>query len=168
MFSSPWARSTIAGVVLSQAALAAVVNITLTDQARMLTYGPSTVGVWNTSFSGSPWTQYDPGQFNIGYGTSWSSTSVQGATVSFTFSGVAVYVLGNQTEGSCTIDIDGDTRPSRLVLANGVLASAQVSSGYHDVTVSWGGQADLNLTGFILSVDLPGKSVGSLSTMSCD
>ena len=132
-------------------------NISITDQSPLISYSPSTIGdgvtgSWNISYSASPWTSFDAGQYNEGLGQSSHWTTSTPAYASFSFVGTAVYAFGNQTDGNSYFVIDGVTAETNIN-ATGLLAKAEgLSEGLHNAQLSWKGAGGINVTGFTMTV----------------
>lgn len=98
-------------------------NMTMSDTATILQYSePQNTTAelgWNQSYTGSPWSAYDPG--NLAEGSSMHNTSFAGASVSIQFVGTGAYFLG-RGQGSVALEVDGTQSYSGNIGVSGVVA----------------------------------------------
>lgn len=113
------------GCCVIAAGLPTEYNVTMSDTATVLRYSePQNTTVergWNQSYTGSPWSAYDPG--DLAQGSSMHSTSFAGASVSIQFVGTGAYFLG-RGQGSVALEVDGTQSYSGAIGASGVVAGA--------------------------------------------
>lgn len=130
-------------------------NITITDQSPTIFYTPSKTGppseTWNLTYSGTNDSSWTPGA--VGTGDSSHSTSFVGASLSFGFKGVAVYILG--TEGN---DADTSMMIGNLTAIKGQEGVLGYRSGMVDkwwaVKLNVTGTRGVRVTGIIFTVNI--------------
>ena len=146
-------------ILAVSAATLKLYNVSITDQSPLISYSPATIGdgttSWNISYTGSPWTSFQTGQYNEGVGQSYHWTEAALAYASFSFTGSAVYAMGNSTSGVAYFVVDG-VDGTAMGNTTGILAAAEgLEMGLHKVQFSWkGGLGRVNLTGFTFTVGI--------------
>ena len=148
-------------------------NITVTDQSPLISYTPplmgsgnSSSGSWNVTYSLSPWSGYQEEQTNVGQGISVHWTEVSRASASLSFSGNAIYAMGQIAgpggpaqppteggDGTVQLQIDSQTFSSSSV--NGYLAAAEnLGPGWHTALLYYTGSGTMVFQGFVVTLDI--------------
>lgn len=116
-------------------------NVTISSQSAVVQYAPARDGAltagWNVTYSsGTANTGFNAPQ---GVGTDSHQTTHDGATMQLSWVGTAVYLYGNATGASYSIDVDGSSIGSSeaTVPQGGLLGSRMnLSYGRHTVTLT--------------------------------
>jgi hypothetical protein len=127
-------------------------TLTLLDHSPLLHYTPLPAGVpgnassspaeaWNQSYTGNAWAEYAP--HTLGSGSSYTSTSVAGASVWIAWIGTGISFSGSfgGSGGAVELRVDGGkTRPgtgtSNSLTGNLLVDSGPLNDGLHNATLS--------------------------------